>query len=132
MKNNYIIIILLVIIIAFGGAYFYFNNTAKPTTITYYNYSPGKEFVTNLKGDNKFVRAVIELQVSDKNVLNELQKQNPQIRNIILQILRNKTPQDLDGSSGQLKLQNEIKNEINKILGADKVNNVYFDDFIVQ
>lgn len=132
MKNNIIIIILLVIIIAFGGAFFYFNYTSKPAKIVYYNYSPGDEFVTNLKGDNKFVKAGIELEVYDKNVLTELKDQNPKIRNVILQILRNKTPQDLDGSAGQVKLQNEIKTEINKILGADKITNVYFDDFIVQ
>ncbi|MDI3477048.1 MAG: flagellar protein FliL [Thermoanaerobacterium sp.] len=132
MKNNIIIIILLVIIIAFGGAFFYFNYNSKPAKIVYYNYSPGDEFVTNLKDDDKFIKAGVELEVYDKNVLNELKDQNPKIRDAILQILRNKTAQDLEGSAGQAKLQNEIKNEINKILGADKITNVYFDDFIVQ
>lgn len=132
MKNNIIIIVLLVIIIAFGGAFFYFNYNSKPAKIVYYNYSPGDEFVTNLKGDDKFIKAGVELEVYDKNVLNELKDQNPKIRDAILQILRNKTAQDLEGSAGQAKLQNEIKNEINKILGADKITNVYFDDFIVQ
>ncbi|MBP2072901.1 MAG: flagellar protein FliL [Thermoanaerobacterium sp.] len=132
MKNNIIIIVLLVIIIAFGGAFFYFNYNSKPAKIVYYNYSPGDEFVTNLKDDDKFIKAGVELEVYDKNVLNELKDQNPKIRDAILQILRNKTAQDLEGSAGQAKLQNEIKNEINKILGADKITNVYFDDFIVQ
>ncbi|AGB19052.1 flagellar basal body-associated FliL family protein [Thermoanaerobacterium thermosaccharolyticum] len=132
MKNNIIIIILLVVIIAFGSAFFYFNYNSKPAKIVYYNYSPGDEFVTNLKGDDKFIKAGVELEVYDKNVLNELKDQNPKIRDAILQILRNKTAQDLEGSAGQAKLQNEIKNEINKILGADKITNVYFDDFIVQ
>lgn len=132
MKNNIIIIILLVIVVAFGSAFLYFNYTSKPTKTVYYNYSPGDEFVTNLKGDDKFVKAGVELEVYDKNVLNELKDQNSKIRNLILQILRNKAPQDLEGSEGQIKLQNEIKGEINKILGADKITNVYFDDFIVQ
>ncbi|MDI3309947.1 MAG: flagellar basal body-associated FliL family protein [Thermoanaerobacterium sp.] len=132
MKNNIIIIILLVVIIAFGSAFFFFNYNSKPAKIVYYNYSPGNEFITNLKGDDKFIKAGIELEVTDKNVLNELTEQNPKIRDAIIQILRNETAQDLEGSEGQAKLQNQIKSQINKILGADKITNVYFDDFIVQ
>ncbi|MDI6604119.1 MAG: flagellar basal body-associated FliL family protein [Thermoanaerobacteraceae bacterium] len=132
MKKNMLIIILIVIIIALGGSFFYFSNNSKPKPIEYYNYSPGKEFVTNLKGDNKFIRAVIEFQVTDKTLLDSLQKENPKIRDVIIQILRNKSSDDIDGAQGQLKLQNEIKTEVNKIIGSDKIKNVYFDDFIVQ
>lgn len=132
MKSSYIIIILLVVVIAFGGAFLYYNISTKPTEITYYNYSPGNEFVTNLKGGNKFVRVVVELQVYNKDVLNDLQKQNSKIRDAIILVLRNKSSDELDGSKGQLKLQSDIKAEINKIVGSDKVTNVFFDDFIVQ
>lgn len=133
MNTKTFILILLVIILSFGAAFLYFNNfMAKPKDIKYYNYSPGNEFVTNLKDDNKFVKAVIELQVNDKNTLKDLQDQNAKIRDLIIQILRSKTPNDVDGPQGQLKLQNDIKNEINKAIGPGKVINVYFDEFIVQ
>lgn len=133
MKNKTFILILLAIVLSFSTAFLYFNNfMSKPKEVIYYNYSPGKEFITNLKGDSKFVKAVIELQIYDKNTLKILQDQNAKIRDLIIQILRSKTPDDVDGPQGQLKLQNDIKNEINKVVGSGKVVNVYFDDFIVQ
>lgn len=133
MNAKTFIIVLLAIVLSFGAAFLYFNNfMAKPKDIKYYNYSPGNEFITNLKDDSKFVKAVIELQVNDKNTLKDLQDQNAKIRDLIIRILRSKTPEDVDGSQGQLKLQSDIKNEINKVIGSGKVLNVYFDEFIVQ
>ncbi|KUJ91474.1 MAG: flagellar basal body-associated protein FliL [Thermoanaerobacter thermocopriae] len=135
MKSKTILIVILIMILSFSIAFVYFNNFAssnKPKEITYYNYSPGGEFITNLKGDRKFVKATIKLQVADKNTLKILEERTPQIRDLIIQILRGKTDQDVEGPEGQEKLKNDIKNEINKIIGEGKIVNVYFDEFIVQ
>ncbi|AEM78808.1 flagellar FliL protein [Thermoanaerobacter thermohydrosulfuricus] len=135
MNTKTILIAVVAAVLSFGIAFVYFNNfafTNKPKEITYYNYSPGGEFITNLKGDGKFVKATIELQVADKNILKTLEERNPQIRDLIIQILRGKTEQDVEGPEGQEKLKNDIKNEINKIIGEGKIVNVYFDEFIVQ
>jgi len=134
MNNKTIIIVVVAVVISFGAAFMFFNSTSsnKPKELTYYNYSPGSEFITNLKGDGKFVKASVELQFYDKNVQKVLEEQNPKIRDLIIQILRSKTEKDVEGPEGQLKLQNDIKNAINKIIGEGKVVNVYFDEFIVQ
>jgi len=135
MNSKTILIVIVAVILSFGVAFLYFNSfasTNKPQEITYYNYSPGGEFITNLKGDGKFVKATIELQVADKNILKTLEERNPQIRDLIIQILRGKTEQDVEGPEGQEKLKNDIKNGINKIIGEGKIVNVYFDEFIVQ
>ncbi|HHW56554.1 MAG TPA: flagellar basal body protein FliL [Clostridia bacterium] len=135
MNNKTILIVILTVVISFGAAFMYFNTFAsphKPVEITYYNYSPGGEFITNLRGNNKFVKVSVELQVADKNTLKVLEERNPQIRDLIIQILRGKTEQDIEGPEGQQRLKTDIKNEINKILGEGKIVNVYFDEFIVQ
>ncbi|AAM24653.1 flagellar FliL protein [Caldanaerobacter subterraneus subsp. tengcongensis MB4] len=135
MNTKTILIVVIAMVLSFGAAFVYFNNFAHPNKtpeVTYYNYSPGGEFITNLKGDGKFIKVVVELQVTDPKVLKKLEENTPQIRDAIIQILRSKTAQEVEGPQGQEMLKNDIKNEINKIIGEGKVVNVYFNDFIVQ
>ncbi|ADD02488.1 flagellar basal body-associated protein FliL [Thermoanaerobacter mathranii subsp. mathranii str. A3] len=131
MNYKTILIVIVAVVLSFGVAFWYFNAKAHQE-ITYYNYSPGGEFITNLKGEEKFVKATVQLQVADKNILKTLEERNSEIRDLIIQILRSKTAQEVEGPEGQEKLKNDIKNGINKIIGEEKIINVYFDEFIVQ
>jgi len=83
--------------------------------------------VTNLKKSH-----IIIIQGAEKKTVKILEERTPQIRDLIIQILRGKTDQDVEGPEGQEKLKNDIKNQINKIIGERKIVNVYFEEFIVQ
>mgnify|MGYP000878507062 FL=1 len=62
----------------------------------------------------------------------QITARNPEIRNEINLILREKNEEDLSGSEGQLKLQTEILEALRKLLKTEKILNVYFDEFIIN
>jgi len=55
----------------------------------------------------------------------------PIIKDCILSIVSSKTVADLDVRNRE-NLKTEIKNQLNKEIGSDVINNVYFTSFIMQ
>lgn len=80
-----------------------------------------------------FLRATITLELDTSALTKELQKREPQVRDIIISILRAKTAEELkDGNATAQKLKEEIKSRLNSVLTSGQVTAVYFTEFIVQ
>ncbi len=93
-------------------------------------------FTVNLSGARTaYLRAEIQLQVSDVTVQNEIKTRTPEIRNEVIRILRSRTPEELGTVEGMDAVAAEIQAKVNEVLGAKKnkgVRRVLFNDIIIQ
>jgi flagellar protein FliL len=95
---------------------------------------PMDAFVVNIIDANteRYLKLVVQLEVSDPTVITELEQIKPKLRDSILDLLTAKTYKDLMDLSGKQRLREDIAGRINNILTKGKVTKVYFTDFVVQ
>lgn len=95
-------------------------------------WSPGGEFVTNVKDNPKMlVRTVVSLMFS-KDESADLETNSAAIRNIILQILMEKTEEELEADNIITTLEAEMTEGISNFLNMDEFLRVYISDFVMQ
>lgn len=82
------------------------------------------EITTNL-ASNDFIRISFKIQTDGKKAKEELEKRDFQVKNIIIHTLSEKTAEQVSGNEGQTQLENELKEEINKLMQKGKVEKVY-------
>jgi flagellar protein FliL len=139
LKWIIIAVVALVIIAAGAGAGFYFFTKTetkkpvveKPSVITIW---PMEAFIINIAETNgeRYLKIVVQLEVSDPDVVKELDQLKPRLRDSILDLLTPKTYKELMDLTGKQRLREEIAGRINNILQRGKVTKVYFTDFVVQ
>ncbi len=90
-------------------------------------------FTVNLanSGGYKFLKASIVAELSDKKVTEELDNRKPQIRDIIISILRAQEIQDIEEPEGNI-IKVSIKKSINNIINNGEITSVWFTQFVVQ
>lgn len=86
----------------------------------------------NLKESKKIIKIKTTIEINDKDTYERIEDKQFLIRDEINKIVRNKMEEDLLGREGQMALQNEIKNSLVKMFNDENINNVYFDDLIIQ
>lgn len=86
------------------------------------------------EGETHFIKLKLSLgfEMGNAALSNELAQRKPQLRNIINLILAGKTKAQLTSVSNQLELREEIKASINHLLSNGKIEEVYFNEFIVN
>lgn len=92
------------------------------------------EFTTNLNDPtgSRFVKVEIYVEMAgEKKKEEELKEYMPVMKDTILSILSSKTAADLDVRYRE-DLKQEIKTKLNKKLGSEMINDVYFTSFIMQ
>ncbi len=95
------------------------------------------EFTMNIHGDDEephFVRVNIVLAYGERHLTlaAEISKRRPQIKDIINMVLSRKNMSDLDTPEGKRNLKIEIREEINQVLQAGKIKDVYFETITVM
>lgn len=94
------------------------------------------EFTLNLAASNSrqnhFIRTEIVLELSDRRAVSSLEKRQPQVRDIIISLVRSRTAEQFHKDTGMELLRFEIIKEMNTLLSKGEVTNVYFIDLIVQ
>ncbi len=139
-----LIIIIAVVALAVGAAGTYFllvkGDADKKGTVTKdsknaitVNFAL-EPFVVNLmdQSGSKYLKVSIQIELSDARLLESAKNKTPQVRDIIITLLTNKTSDELITPEGKLLLKDEIKQRINQILGDNSVVNVYLTDFVMQ
>lgn len=86
----------------------------------------------NLRESKKIVKIKVTLEITDKDSYTRIQDKEFLIRDEINKIIRNKKEEELQGREGQMSLQTEIKNSLVKMFDDKNIDNVYFDDLIIQ
>lgn len=91
-------------------------------------------FVVNLADPlgRRYLKVAIDVEVINKTVANEIDKNLPRVKDTLLLLLSSKTFADLDSMEEKIDLKNEIVQRLNQILGKAKVVKVYFTEFVVQ
>ena len=87
----------------------------------------------NLTGSRgyQYVQASIVVEVSTDNVIDELEKRNPQIRDCIIAILRDQTVADIEEPDAQT-IKNRIMASLNSLLYTGQITQVWFTQLVVQ
>lgn len=95
---------------------------------------PMETFLVNLAGTRggKLVKMNIELEVENSQVVAEIDKRKPQIRDKVIILLSSKNYDFMSSKEGKLLLRNEIKDVINEFLVSGKIKNIYFTDLVVN
>ncbi len=91
-------------------------------------------FIVNLVDNNgeRYLKVSIELEISDKNILPELNKLKPKLRDNVLDLLTAKSYKDLVDMVGKQRLRDEIMMRLNSFLTGGKITKVYFTEFVIQ
>lgn len=90
-----------------------------------------EEIMTNLLS-NDFIRATFKIQVDNKNALEEIEKRDFQINNVILRSLSGKKASELAGPDGMEDFQSSLKEELNGLMTEGSVVQVYTTSWIIQ
>ncbi|MBS3994163.1 MAG: flagellar basal body-associated FliL family protein [Alkaliphilus sp.] len=128
-------IIGFIIIALIAGGIFYFTVYRKSEPVAEevitFTYSLG-ELYSNLKDSNRILKINIVLEITDEKFIENLDSERSKITNHILELLRSKNESQLSGNSGQENLRNEILKLVNSLLPSEKINDVFFVEFITQ
>ncbi|MBS4536043.1 flagellar basal body-associated FliL family protein [Clostridium sp. D2Q-14] len=125
-----IVLILLVIISGIIFSIYLLKDDSKEKSTDYY-YDVG-EIYSNLDESNRILKVNLTITAQDENLVEIFNEKSFLIKDELYKILRSKTIEDIEGEKGQLKLKEEIISNLNKIFTTDKINNIYFDELIVQ
>ena len=95
---------------------------------------PLETFIVNLadEGGNRYLRVTMTLEVKDDSVVDTIQKGLPQIRNVVLMTLPNKTYNDIYTVEGKDALRGELIAQFNSLLPPESITNIFFTEFVVQ
>lgn len=97
---------------------------------------PLNEMIVNLASvtdDEHYLKVNITLEVTnDEKVKEEVTKRVPQLRDLVISILRTKSKDEIDQKEGKENLSGEILNSIDSHVGEGKVKHVFFEDFMIQ
>ena len=95
---------------------------------------PMDPFIVNLLDNQgeRYLKIVMQLEVSSPLVVAELELQKPKLRDTILDLLTAKTYSELMDIGGKQRLRDEVALRINSYLTKGKVVKVYFTDFVIQ
>jgi flagellar protein FliL len=84
------------------------------------------------QGGKRYLRVTMELELSGPEVLDEITKRLPQLRDTILMVLPSKLYSDINTTEGKVALRDELITKMNAILKSGKVKTIYFTEFVVQ
>ena len=135
-KNTIITIVIIALIFSIAGVaigimiYKNKNPNSQKDVVTYS--LTLDDMYCNIKDSKKILKVKITLEATDKKTHEKLDGKQFLIRDDLNKIIRNKTEDDLKGKEGQVNLQEEIKESVIKLFNDENINNVYFNDFIIQ
>jgi flagellar FliL protein len=80
----------------------------------------------------RYARVSMKLELSNEDVVDEIEQRTPQIRDLIIILISSKRFADVQNSEGKNKLRDEIIKSINSYLIKGEVKNLYYTNFVVN
>jgi len=95
------------------------------------------DFIVNLADptETHYLRASVVLELdygSTPELMDEVEKRTPQIKDIVISCLSSKTSVQLADPENREALKEEIKDKINAVLNRGQLARVYFTSFAIQ
>ncbi len=148
-KGLFIIIIIAVLVLGGGGfgAYWFLLRTPPPTAAELAEIEAAKKpepvilpvfalkpFVVNLadKKSRRYLKVTMKLELSNEDLLEEVDKRRAQLRDVVLTLLSSKTAAEISTLEGKFLLRQDIIKRVNVNLVTGKVTKVYWEEFVVQ
>lgn len=135
-----IMLIILIVLTLVGVAVLifvnYFNNEdeqdREPTIDEIISQSYETEEITTNLLSNDFVRARFLIHVDNRNALQEVQKRDFQVNNIIIRSLAGMDASQLSGADGIEKLEAQLQDDINALMQEGSVVKIYTTEWVIQ
>jgi flagellar FliL protein len=93
------------------------------------------DIIVTLAGDTRrphYLRININLEVKDKVTAESVRMRRPQMRDVVIMALSEKTLDDLSKIGGKMNLRAEIFKRLDESIPGGKLMNVYFSDLVIQ
>ena len=84
------------------------------------------------QGGKRYLRITMEFELSQPELVEEIEKRMPQLRDSILMILPTKTYAEISSTQGKIALRDEILAKLNSFLKTGSITTIYFSEFVVQ
>lgn len=97
-----------------------------------YAFDPGEYFVTNITDSKSLLKSDLIIEVADKEQYKELEKNNFKVRDTIINVLRSKAYEEIRNPEVQCTLKEEIHRKLSENFKIDKIQNIYFNEFVIQ
>jgi len=96
--------------------------------------TPIKDLVVNPAGTNgtRYLCTTVAFETHDQVVADEIKTREPQVRDLLIEILGGRTVEELSDLDNRVKIRKEIEDAINEMLVSGKVVGVYFSNFVLQ
>jgi len=145
-SSSKIIIIVLLFVVVLGGSFaaytlFFSKKTAstasKTSTIavstTSVNTYSLDECLVNLTdaGGKNYLKVTVFVGYESSKLSAELVTKKPIIRDVVINILRSKSSSDFSSSKAEA-IKAQILSKVNPLLEKGQLDNIYFDDLLVQ
>lgn len=91
-------------------------------------------FIVNILDEqgSRYLKAAITLEADIEPTVEEINQRMPQVKDAILLLVGNKTFGEVSDLQGKLQLRSEIRERLNKLLSAGRIQKIYFTEFVVQ
>lgn len=93
---------------------------------------PMETFIVNLSGGQRFLRAEIQLEFTEREVPSRFYARLVPIRDLLIKLLTTRSAEELSSSDGKDELREAIIMAVNQMMRKDQVKQVYFTQFIIQ
>jgi flagellar protein FliL len=95
---------------------------------------PMDPFIANLADEDsdRYIKTTVQVEFLDAEAPESFEHRLPQIRDLILTLLTNRTFDDIRTPDGKERLREDVIDRINHAMEREAVRAVYFTEFIVQ
>ncbi|MDD3765718.1 MAG: flagellar basal body-associated FliL family protein [Eubacteriales bacterium] len=99
---------------------------------SYVMHNLGNSFITNIKDSNRYLKISIVFELRSEKNKPYYEKNNYKIRDIIIDVLRNKTEEELSAQNAQEGLKTDIKHALANYIDVADLINIYVEEFVIQ
>jgi len=96
--------------------------------------APFGSIIVNLAGSNnsRLLKATFSVKSEDPNIADIIKENLPSLRDAANTIMSSQTNNSQDIASGRELIRKSLISQFNRLLGGEVIDQVYFDEFVVQ
>lgn len=91
-----------------------------------------KDILTNLSGNDKFIKVSFAFELENKKAADEFTKLDFKMKAIIVQTLADMTPDQVSGGKGFDTLTSALMNKMNPLLHEGKLKQIWITEKVLQ
>ncbi len=80
----------------------------------------------------RYLKLGMDIELTTSEAAKKVESQLAKVRDAIIITLSSKTYAELATTTGKLNIKNEISTRLNQIIGAPRVVQIYFTEFVIQ